>query len=163
MVAAWLKWTDQADEVWLVPAYDHAFDKALAPFELRLRACALQAAVLGPWCRAEPIEATLPAPSYTIRTLDALAAAWPQHRLRWVLGADVLESLHLWKDWRRILADYLPIIVGRAGYPVVAGAPTFPAFSSTEVRDRLKAGLPIDDLVLAEVRDLVLANRAAFS
>lgn len=162
MVCAWLKWTDLADEVWLVPAFDHAFDKALAPFALRLEACRLQAEVLGPWCRVEPIERTLPAPSYTINTLDALAAAWPEHRFVWVLGADVLESLHLWREWQRILSEYPPIVVGRAGYPRVEGAPEFPDFSSSEVRRRLAEGQPVSGLLLSPVQAFVTSRREAF-
>lgn len=146
----------------MVPAYDHAFDKPLAPFALRVEACRLQAEVLGPWCRVEPIEAELPAPSYTIRTLDELASRHPSHRFRWVMGADVLETLHLWKDWRRIWEEYPPLIVGRAGYPPVAGAPTFPDFSSSAVRDRLLNREPFNELLLTEVRELVLRHRDAF-
>lgn len=162
MVAAWLRWTGRAEEVWLVPAFDHAFDKSLAPFEVRLEACRRQAESLGPWCRVEPVERDLQGPSYTIRTLDILAARWPEHSFRWVLGADVLETLHLWKEWRRILEEYSPITVGRQGYPPVEGAPEFPAFSSTEVRERLQKGLPVDDLLMVSVREWVEANRAAF-
>ena len=36
MVAAWLLWTRRVEEVWLVPAFAHAFDKALRPFAARV-------------------------------------------------------------------------------------------------------------------------------
>ncbi len=40
MVIAWLLWSGTASEVWLVPTFQHAFDKPLAPFELRAGLCA---------------------------------------------------------------------------------------------------------------------------
>lgn len=151
LVAAWLGWTRRVDEVWLLPTYAHAFDKPLAPWATRLRACEALARVVGPHVRVEPIEAHLPTPSYTWRTLDALSERHPGHRLHLVIGADVLGQTRSWRDWERIEARFAPIVVGRAGYPPVDGAPTFPEVSSTEVRARMAAGLPVDHLVPAEV------------
>lgn len=150
MVVAWLLWTDRADEVWLLPTWRHAFDKPLAPFEVRVRACEALAGVVGERVRVETIEATLPAPSYTVNTLDALAARHPEHGFRLVVGADVLAQAGEWRDWEGIVARYRPIVVGR-GDAAVEGAPTFPAVSSTEIRKRLAAGLPVDHLVPAAV------------
>lgn len=150
MVASWLLWTERVEEVWLIPTFVHAFDKDLAPFSRRYDACERLAALLGPRVRALDIEAHLPAPSYTVHTLDALAQAHPGARLQLVLGADNLSSLQKWKNWRRIEAEYSPIVVGR-GEADVVGAPTFPDVSSTEVRRRLAAGLSVDALVPAAV------------
>ncbi len=146
MVAAWLRWTDQVDEVWLVPAYQHAFDKSLAPFPRRLEACRRLCAALGTGFAAVGVEAELPVPSYTITTLRALAARHPENRLRLVLGADNLDAVHKWRDWDAIERDFAPVVVGR-GSLGVEGVPTFPDVSSTEIRARLAAGLPVDGLV----------------
>ncbi len=154
-VASWLIWADRVDEVWLVPAFDHAFDKDLAPFELRVRCAEVLCAVLGPRVRVCGIEAELPAPSYTVHTLDALARRFSTSQLRLVIGADNLPGLGLWRDWDRIAACYAPIVVGRAGYPPVVGSPTFPGLSSTEVRRRLATGEPIDDLVFPEIAKIL--------
>lgn len=162
MVACWLRWTGLAEQVWLIPAFDHAFDKSLAPFSLRMEACERMVKALGDWARVDGIEAQLPAPSYTIHTLDHLSARWPQHRLRWVVGADALPTLHLWREWGRIESDYPPIIVGREGYPPVEGSPSFPSVSSTEIRQRLAAGLPVQHLVEASVGRLIEENRTFF-
>ena len=161
-VASWLFWTGRADAVWWVPAYDHAFDKALAPFALRLKCCEAVTATLGPWSRVEPIEESLPAPSYTIQTLDALAARYPNDQLRWVLGADAIPSLPLWKDWERLSQVYPPHLVGRSGYGPVVDAPTFPDISSTEIRERLRSGMPTDHLLFPGVERLIRSNATAF-
>lgn len=153
MVAGWLRWTGVVDEVWLLPAFHHAFDKALAPFDRRVRWCEALATAVGPWVRVEPIEADLPTPSYTIDTLDALARRHPGASLRLVVGSDVLPALPQWKRWDRIEASYAPIIVERAGHPMVAGAlrPVFPAVSSTDVREALRAGVAVDALLPAAI------------
>jgi nicotinate-nucleotide adenylyltransferase len=47
---------------------------------------------------------------YTIDTLDALAALWPQTQFVFLMGADSFASFHRWKDWRRI-ASRIPLAV----------------------------------------------------
>ncbi len=150
MVAAWLSWAGRADEVWLVPTFEHAFAKELRPFQRRVAACAALAARVGPWVSVCTIESELPTPSFTIATLDALASRFPEHRFRLVVGADNLAVKAQWRDWARIEAEYAPIVVGR-GVAASASAPCFPDISSTEVRRRLAAGQPVDDLVPATV------------
>lgn len=158
MVAGWLRWTDRADEVWLVPSFAHPFDKELAPFDARIAMCRALAEAVGPWVHTDAIEATLPVPSYTIDTLDTLAARHPEHELRLVVGADILDSVAQWKRWDDVCARYSPIIVGRAGYRAPPDAVVFPEISSTEVRRRLAAGAPVDHLVPKGV--LALARAA---
>ena len=151
MVAAWLGWTRRVDEVWLLPAFLHAFDKPLAPWPTRLAACRALARAVGPHVHVCEVEAELPTPSFTIRTLETLAARHPGHRFRLVVGADVLAQTRQGHAWPRIAAEFEPICVGRIGYPPVPDAPTFPDVSSTEVRRRLAEGEPVDHLVPAEV------------
>ncbi len=155
MVASWLRWTDSVDQVWLVPTAAHAFAKKLTPFEQRVRWLGAFVDTLGPWAEVCSIEASLPKPSYTFDTLQALGARHPEHSFRLVIGADNLVQRHLWHRWADIEAAYAPIVVGRAGYPEVPDAPTFPGVSSSEVRDRLAQGLSVAHLVPASVLALL--------
>lgn len=155
MVASWLRWTDLADQVWLVPTAAHAFSKKLTPFELRVRWLEAFSESLGPWAQVCTIEATLPTPSYSIDTLQALRAAHPDHSFRLVIGADNLAQRHLWHRWPDIEAQFDPIVVGRAGYPEVDDAPTFPGVSSTDVRARLADGRSVVHLIPAQVLALL--------
>jgi len=147
------------DQVWLVPVFEHAFEgihqKSLAPFSLRMAWCQAMAEELGASVAVSDVESRLPAPSYSVDTLDWLARAHPEHRFHLVVGADILGQTANWKSWDKIVDEYAPIIVGREGYAheesLSPGAPTFPAVSSTEVRARLKNGESIDGLVTPAV------------
>jgi nicotinate-nucleotide adenylyltransferase len=151
LVTAWLRWTGRADEVWWVPVGAHAFGKALTPFAIRRAWCERCAAEID-GVRVEPIEEGMPAPTYTIDTLRALAARHPEHRLRLVVGADVLGQVDRWRAWDEIARDFAPIVVGRQGYPTPPGAVDFPAVASSDIRARVRAGQPVDGLVPASIR-----------
>ncbi len=150
MVAAWVRWVDLADATWLVPAYRHAFDKALVPFERRLAACQRLCARLGPGHLTCDIESRLPTPSYTINTLRALSEQHPGLSFRLLLGADNLPAVHKWRAWPAIEAEFSPIIVGR-GAEGPEGAPRFPDVSSTDIRRRVAEGLDVGHLVPRDV------------
>lgn len=159
MVAAWLLWTDQVDEVWLVPVYQHAFEpwhgKTLAPFDRRLRWCEAMAGDVDARVRVSRVERTLPTPSFTVQTLRALQEAHPEHAFRLVVGADVLPTLPKWRDWEAIAARFQPIVVGRLGYEAPEGAVVFPDVSSTLIRERLARGEPVDQLLTRSVAALL--------
>ncbi len=154
MVAAWLRWTQGVSAVWFVPAFEHAFGKELAPWDRRLRATRALAAMLndgGDWAGVSDIEVDLPRPSYTIRTLDTLRSRNPDRRLRLVVGSDVWEQFGMWRDHERVIAEYSPIVVGRAGYPEIPGVPSFPDVSSSVIRERLARGESVSGLVPGSV------------
>jgi nicotinate-nucleotide adenylyltransferase len=150
MVTAWLSWSGRCDEVWWIPVVGHPFAKDLAPFEVRRMLCEIATSEL-PRVRVCAVERELPVPSYTVDTLDHLSARYPHRQFQLVIGADVLGQTDRWKAWDRIQTKYRPIVVGRAGYPPVRDAVTFPEVSSTEVRTRVRAGAPIDHLVPASI------------
>lgn len=152
MVAAWLLWTGRAERVWLLPAFAHPFGKASSPFDRRVALCQALADTVDP-TRVEvcTVERDLPSPTYTIDTLDHLAARYPDHRFRLVVGADLLATRHQWKDWAGIETRYSPIVVGRPGHPAPPDAVAFADVSSTMIRERLARGEPVDHLVPAGV------------
>ena len=53
---------------------------------------------------------------YTVDTLAALAARFPDRRFVWLMGADNLAQFHLWRDWRKIAAMVVIAVIGRPGY-----------------------------------------------
>ena len=68
----------------------------------------------------DDIELHLPAPQYTIRTLDTLKAREPENDFTLVIGADNLQDIRKWKDYRRILSEYGVAVYPRNGYDMKA-------------------------------------------
>lgn len=163
MVVAWLLWTGQAEAVWIVPVYRHAFeglhDKSLAPFALRVAWCGALASHIvpegDPRVRVLPVEGELPVPSFTIDTLRHLARLHPDARLRPVVGADVVPQLPRWREWATLREQFPPLVVGRPGHPVPADSVVFPDVSSSDIRRRLRTGAPVAHLLPAAVAALV--------
>lgn len=56
------------------------------------------------------IEETLPAPHYTIYTLDKLREHYPQYQFILIMGADNWLSIEHWYHWRELIEQY-PILV----------------------------------------------------
>lgn len=162
-VVAWLLSTRRADEVWLLPTAHHPFGKELAPFADRV---AMARAALSVFAgtdrivRVEEIEAELPAPSYTIHTVEALQARHAGVRFALVVGTDVLRDGPKWKDFDRLRTLVELLVVRRAG---VVGSepdpdpehptPLFPEVSSTGIRARISRGEDVAALVPAAVLD----------
>ena len=90
-----------------------------------------------------------PGPSYAIDTVLAAEARFPGAALFYIIGEDNVAALHQWKDW-----DILSQKCTFVPYPRTRE-------SSTEIRRRLLAGEPIDDLVppcVATVLDTAIAE-----
>jgi nicotinate-nucleotide adenylyltransferase len=104
---------------------------------------------------ASPLEVERDAPSVTADTLEALAG--PHRDLYLVLGADAVANMRTWKRLEETRELATIVVVERAG-DVRAEPPgsgwrvervAIPRLdiASTELRDRLRAGLPVDGLV----------------
>lgn len=96
-------------------------------------------------------EFTMPKPSYTIDTLNALQAKFPDDEFYLVTGADNWAIFDRWRNSKEILAKYHLLVYPRLGYEVVipeelrdrvtlVDAPII-ELSSTAVRERLAQGL----------------------
>jgi nicotinate-nucleotide adenylyltransferase len=56
--------------------------------------------------KASDVEFKLSKPSYTIHTLAHLSEQFPQHTFVLILGMDILETFHKWKNYEQILENY---------------------------------------------------------
>jgi len=106
-------------------------------------------------------EFTMPRPSYTIDTLNALQAKFPDDEFYLVTGGDNWQIFNKWRNSEEILAKYHLIIYPRLGYEVnipedlkdrvtLVEAPII-ELSSTEVRERLANGQSVRYYVPDEV------------
>lgn len=62
------------------------------------------------------IELNMPAPHYTIRTLDTLSESEPENSFTLVIGSDNLADIRRWRDYRRILKEYGVAVYPRSGF-----------------------------------------------
>jgi nicotinate-nucleotide adenylyltransferase len=131
---------EDVDRVLVVPTYRHPFAKALAPYDDRVAMCELgMGSVSG--VEVSRIEEMLGGESRTLRTLEHLAAAHPDWRLRLVIGADILAETPKWFGFDAIARLAPPLVLARAGVDAPgAGPPLLPDVSSTLVRAAIARG-----------------------
>ena len=157
--------TDLA-EVWFVvsPHSPFKFAADLLPDAQRLQLVRL--AIAGnPRLRAEDIEFSLPRPSYTIATLDALRQRHPSHEFVLLMGADNVPGLPRWQESARLLAEVDIYVYPRPG-AVLPDLAAFPRahimaaplldISATYIRESLRTGKSIRYLVPAAVEAALL-------
>lgn len=80
--------------------------------------------------QASDIEFSLPKPSYTINTLEAVQEKYPEHQFTLIIGADNWASFEDWKNPERIL-DRFKLMV----YPRLGSRITIP----TKMRNKVEA------------------------
>ena len=103
------------DEVWWLVSPGNPLKPAagMAPLAARLRSAQLQARRSR--IRPTVIERDL-GTRYSVDTVAALLARYPNHRFVWLMGADNLGQFARWRRWRGI-ARALPIaVIARPGY-----------------------------------------------
>ena len=150
LVATWVLCRGDVHEMRLIPVHNHAFGKALAPFDARCQMLRLAFSHLGPAVTVSRIEEELGhATSYTIDTVQALLEMEPDiGKLSFVCGADVYAQRRRWKRWETLetLLDF--IVIGRQGAPALSddeGEPiiprvTLPDMSSSALRAAIASG-----------------------
>jgi nicotinate-nucleotide adenylyltransferase len=154
LVAAYVLAAHGIERVLVTPTAAHAFGKKLSSFEDRVKMCEL---AFEPLRGVElcTIEQELPAPSYTLHTLQALAARHPEIQLRLLVGSDLQRETHAWHDFDSITKLALPLWIARQGTDAIAGEPAMPDISSTEIRRRLSANEPTTGLLSPDVAEYI--------
>jgi nicotinate-nucleotide adenylyltransferase len=147
LVALYVLETQPVDELWLVPAYVHAFGKQLASYEDRIAMCELLVPALGPRVKVSRVEEELARrPGFVAsRTLDLVQHLIGEgYEVRLVVGSDVLAETGKWYRWPEVAALAPPIVVGRDGHDLPPGAVvtgvSMPAISSTRIRESIARG-----------------------
>jgi nicotinate-nucleotide adenylyltransferase len=155
----------ELERLFLIPAAQSPFkpesQPAPAPERLRL----LRLALAGkPWCEIDDQEISRGGVSYTIDTVRDYARRFPARQVCYLIGADHLPQLPKWRAAQE-LAQLMEFVViprpGQAQAPLpapyrgrwLAGFPL--GVSSSQIRSRVKAGLPIDHLVPGAVAEAI--------
>lgn len=114
--------------------------------------------------KVDDIELNMPAPHYTIRTLDALREREPENSFTLTIGADNLAGFRRWRDYRRILKEYGIAVFPRTGFDMesikddlLSEDPEYRItllkaemvdISSTEIRESLAAGKDVSKFMM---------------
>ena len=102
------------DEIYVVPVFEHALAKQSADFYERLELCRL-AFDSEKRVTVSAIEAELPTPSYSLRTIKALRIERPNATWRLLLGTDVLAEVDRWHRFEELTELAPPLFVERQG------------------------------------------------
>ncbi len=161
----------QLDTVSLIPS-PHAPLRDRAPGASPAhRVGMLRAAVEGnPQLSVDTLEVESGQTAYTVDTAARLRKKYPDDMLFWIVGSDHLEKLAQWREPERLLELMELIVLARPGYELTVPAGFPPErfhlvrahpfeVSSTEVRQRMDAGLPVHFFLPPVVADYIAKNR----
>lgn len=119
-----------------------------------------------------PMELERGGVSYTVETLQELHEIYPGATFDWIIGDDNVSQLLGWKQSERLFGLARFIVLARGGpapapqlaQQITAGRLIYAQneailISSTDIRARVRAGQPIDDLVDPAVARYIDHNR----
>lgn len=135
---------DLADQILVIPCFEHPFGKPLVAYEHRLRMCELALAPL-PRVDVSTIERELGGVSYTARTVRTLQSHNATARYALIVGSDVSSALADWHD-----ADWLRTHVAFITLPRGANSP-IPDVSASEIRQHIQQGIDVQRMVPASI------------
>ncbi|MEY4690022.1 MAG: putative nicotinate-nucleotide adenylyltransferase [Verrucomicrobiota bacterium] len=106
--------------------------------------------------------------SYSIDTVRGFEARHPGAELFWLIGADHVPTLPQWREAEALARSVTFVVIPRPGQPQATlpepwrlrhlrGWPL--GVSSSEIRERVKHGLPVDHLVPAGAADVIASEQ----
>jgi nicotinate-nucleotide adenylyltransferase len=159
----------QLSRLFFIPAAQSPFKPggALAPSAQRMQL--LRLALAGrTYCEIDDQEVRRGGVSYSIETVRDYTRRFAGARLFYLIGADHVPQLPKWRDADELARLVEFVVVPRPGDPTTNFPPPFRGVrlngfplgaSSSQIRDRVKAGLPVDLLVGPAVAEAICNNR----
>jgi nicotinate-nucleotide adenylyltransferase len=155
--------------LFLIPAAQSPFKPESQPSPANERVRLLRLALAGKTnCELDEQEIKRGGVSYTIDTVRDYARRFPQAELFCLIGADNVAQLPQWREAGELARLTEFVAIPRPGqapapFPAPFRGRTLTGFplgvSSSQIRARVKAGLPIADLVPAAVAEAIRNNR----
>jgi nicotinate-nucleotide adenylyltransferase len=111
--------TFQVDEVHFVPAFSPPH-KQSAEITSAFHRFAMVALATMPFERFLPstIEVDAFEKRYSVDTLQLMRQIYPGAELLFVIGTDMFEDIHKWKDYRRLFELAHIVVINRPGFPL---------------------------------------------
>jgi nicotinate-nucleotide adenylyltransferase len=151
------------DEVWLIPAAVSPFKQGRQQAPAKDRLQMLELAIAGnERLRASAMEIERGGVSYTVDTLEAIAAQQPDATLYLIVGGDALRDLPQWREPARICTLAIPAAVRRSG----STQPDFDALASLVSPTRLadiraaQIEMPLIELSSTDLRQRAAAGKS---
>ena len=146
-----------AEEVWLLVSPQNPLKQQNDLVDEQVRLTLAQKALeREAHIKVSDFEFSLPRPSYTWKTLQALSKAYPAYEFELLVGADNWKVFDKWAHYEDILSHYSLLIYPREGYDINAtslpanatmiDAPLFP-ISSTDIRHMVHEGKDIKGVI----------------
>jgi nicotinate-nucleotide adenylyltransferase len=147
------------DTVFFVPCRQQPLKPAGPAADGKDRAAMIRLAIEGDTRFAlDTQELERPAPSYTVETLRAIRARWPDERLVLLVGADAAAQLHRWRAADEVARLAEVAVLARPGSAAVSSAfvthtVATPAIeiSASDIRARVLGGRSVRYLVPEKV------------
>ena len=152
-----------------IPAAQSPFKPGRQPAPASERLRMLRLALAGrPWCEVDDQEIRRGGVSFTIDTLRAYAARYPDAELFYLIGADHVAQLPQWREAAELARLAQFVVIPRPGQTDIPFPAPFRGLSlrgfplgvsSSQIRERVMAGLPIGHLTPPAVAEAIANNR----
>jgi len=158
------------DKIWFVVSPQNPLKSQNSLSDENIRLEMVQLALHDyPKLKASDFEFSLPRPSYTISTLDALKKVYPEHNFTLVIGADNWSTFENWKEHDVILEKYPIMVYPRLDYRIsipnklkakveALDSPIIEV-SSTFIRKSISEGKDVRAFLPDNVYDYILKGR----
>lgn len=174
------------DQVWLMPLFQHPFNKPSTESVLGKNLSAPDKRLemtkyleRGP-VKVSDFEIRKKTISYTIDTLRFLTKKRPKDKFCWVIGTDQVDNFTKWREWQEIINNFKLIVIPRTGFKkaekelkniakqVIApknitliDRKRFPPIyiSSTLIRKKAKENKSISNMVPKKVGKYIIQNK----
>lgn len=157
------------ERLFFIPAAQSPFKPESKPTPPNERLRLLRLALAGKtWCEIDEQEVQRGGVSYTIDTIRDYRKRFPGAELFYLIGGDHVSQLPKWREAADLADQVQFLVIPRPGQAETPLPPPFRGrkligfplgVSSSQIRARVKAGLPVDHLVPAAVAEAIRNNR----
>lgn len=153
------------EEVWFIPTYTPPHKQDATTHAADRVQMLLRAIEDNPYFRVNTIEMDRPGKSYTIDTVKALRADYPNDEFYFIIGADMVEYLPNWNQIDELVRLVQFVGVKRTGYELETNYPIMKVeipmidISSSMLRERLRNHQSINYFVPGNVYSYIKENQ----
>ncbi|WP_028911039.1 nicotinate (nicotinamide) nucleotide adenylyltransferase [Prevotella sp. MA2016] len=148
------------DEVWLMVSPQNPLKATADLLDDQIRMEMARLAIEGETgIKASDYEMHLPKPSYTWNTLQALKQDYPDREFVLMIGGDNWQLFDKWYHADDIRENFQIVVYPRRGAKGGVEGLDLIDISSTEIRQLVKAGKPIDHLVPKAVAEYITRHK----